>query len=68
VSPVKYELGIYIPEIDILHSDRRENQNSYIAHLTFSRGKAAFCFVECECVSAVTDTRLFANKLSNCND
>jgi hypothetical protein len=24
VSPVKYELGFYIPEEDILHSHRRE--------------------------------------------
>jgi hypothetical protein len=30
VSPVKYELGFYIPE-DILHSHRRENHKSYIA-------------------------------------
>jgi hypothetical protein len=30
VSPVKYELGIYIPEGDILHSHRRENLKSYI--------------------------------------
>jgi hypothetical protein len=29
VSPVKYELGSYIPEDDILHSDRRENLKSY---------------------------------------
>jgi hypothetical protein len=28
---VKYELGFYIPEGDILHSDRRENLKSYIA-------------------------------------
>jgi hypothetical protein len=28
VSPVKYELGSYIPEDDILHSDRRENLRS----------------------------------------
>jgi hypothetical protein len=28
VSPVKYELGSYIPEDDILHSHRRENLNS----------------------------------------
>jgi hypothetical protein len=28
VSPLKYELGFYIPEDDILHSDRRENLNS----------------------------------------
>jgi hypothetical protein len=31
VSPVKYELGAYIPEDDILHSERRENLKSYIA-------------------------------------
>jgi hypothetical protein len=30
VSPVRYELGFYIPEDDILHSHRRENLSSYI--------------------------------------
>jgi hypothetical protein len=30
VSPVKYELGFYIPEDDILHSHRRENHKSNI--------------------------------------
>jgi hypothetical protein len=29
MSPVKYELGFYIPEDDILHSHRRENLKSY---------------------------------------
>jgi hypothetical protein len=29
VSPVKYELGFYIPEDTILHSHRRENLKSY---------------------------------------
>jgi hypothetical protein len=29
VSPVKYELGFYIPEDAILHSPRRENLKSY---------------------------------------
>jgi hypothetical protein len=29
VSPVKYELGFYISEDGILHSDRRENLISY---------------------------------------
>jgi hypothetical protein len=29
VSPVKYELGFYIPEDDILRSHRRENLKSY---------------------------------------
>jgi hypothetical protein len=31
VSPVKYGLGFYILEDDILHGDRRENLKSYIA-------------------------------------
>jgi hypothetical protein len=31
VSAVKYGLGLYIPEDDILHSYRRENLKSYIA-------------------------------------
>jgi hypothetical protein len=31
VSPVKYELGSYIPEDDTLHSHRRGNLKSYIA-------------------------------------
>jgi hypothetical protein len=29
VSPVRYELGFYIPEDGILHSHRRENLKSY---------------------------------------
>jgi hypothetical protein len=33
VSPVKYELGVYIPEDGILHSHRRENLKSYKALL-----------------------------------
>jgi hypothetical protein len=34
VSPVKYELGSYIPEDDILHSHRREHLRSYNGRLT----------------------------------
>jgi hypothetical protein len=30
VSPVRYELGFYIPQDDILHSHRCENHKSYI--------------------------------------
>jgi hypothetical protein len=30
VSPVKYELGCYIPEDDILHSHCCENLKSYV--------------------------------------
>jgi hypothetical protein len=36
VSPVKYKLGFYIPEDDILHSHRRENLKSYTAHFLTS--------------------------------
>jgi hypothetical protein len=32
MSPVRYELGFYIPEDDILHSHCRENLESYISH------------------------------------
>jgi hypothetical protein len=31
VSPGNYELGFFIPEDDILHSNRSENLKSYIA-------------------------------------
>jgi hypothetical protein len=31
VSPVRYEMGFYIPEDDILNSHRRGNLKSYIA-------------------------------------
>jgi hypothetical protein len=31
MSPVKYELGLYIPEDGILHSHCHENLKSYIA-------------------------------------
>jgi hypothetical protein len=31
MSPLKYELGFYIPEDGILHSHGRENFKSYIA-------------------------------------
>jgi hypothetical protein len=36
MSPVKYELGLYIPEEDILHSHRRENLRSYIINRIIS--------------------------------
>jgi hypothetical protein len=35
VSPVRYELGFYIPEYDILHSHRRENLRSYIVPTSY---------------------------------
>jgi hypothetical protein len=39
VSPVKYELGFYIPEDDILHSHCRENLRSYLISLVFNDSK-----------------------------
>jgi hypothetical protein len=51
VSPVKYELGSYIPEDGILHSHRRESLKSYVficlvliascRTACFSRGQAS---------------------------
>jgi hypothetical protein len=33
VSPVRYELGFYIPKDDILHSPRRDNLKRYTVFL-----------------------------------
>jgi hypothetical protein len=33
VSPMRYELGFYIPEDGVLHSHRRENLNSLLGQL-----------------------------------
>jgi hypothetical protein len=35
VYPVRYELGSYIPEDDILHSHRREHLKSYMKYIKF---------------------------------
>jgi hypothetical protein len=37
MSPVKYELGSYIPEDDILHSHCREKPNSNVAAVSCRR-------------------------------
>jgi hypothetical protein len=34
MSPVRYELGFYIPEDDVRHSHRRENLNSSCRYST----------------------------------
>jgi hypothetical protein len=39
VSPVKYKLGFYIPEDDILHSHCRENFKSYRNLVESAAGK-----------------------------
>jgi hypothetical protein len=38
VSPVKYVLGFYVPEDDILHSDCRENVRTYMVIEIFVMG------------------------------
>jgi hypothetical protein len=45
VSPVKYELGFYIPEDDILYSHRRENLRSYIALTIWLCSGDVMCFL-----------------------
>jgi hypothetical protein len=37
VSPVRYEMGFYISEEDILHSNHRENLKSHIALTGWAR-------------------------------
>jgi hypothetical protein len=48
MSPVRYDLGFYIPEDDILHSHRRENLKSYEAII----GSES---VQIRCSGAVSD-------------
>jgi hypothetical protein len=42
MSTVKYEMGLYIPEDDILHSHRRENIKSLRSELFFGVTVAIF--------------------------
>jgi hypothetical protein len=48
VSPVRYELGFYIPEDDILHSHRGENLKSYTfaAYVESLRASRSRCHVD----------------------
>jgi hypothetical protein len=41
VSPVKYELGFYIPEGDILHNHRRGNNKSYTIRAKYGKYKVS---------------------------
>jgi hypothetical protein len=46
MSPVRYELGFYIPEDDILHSHRRENLKSYILERILLLRVRGICYME----------------------
>jgi hypothetical protein len=56
MSPVKYELGFYITEDDILHSHRRENLKSYMVSVgLMDRAKAVISkvrqyYIQCRLV------------------
>jgi hypothetical protein len=50
VSPVKYELGSYIQEDDILHSHSREDVKSYRLHLVAIVKSKFLCFEVCSTV------------------
>jgi hypothetical protein len=47
VSPVKYEMGLYIPEDDILHSHSRENVKSYNELTSYSSRCLMFNWCVC---------------------
>jgi hypothetical protein len=60
VSPVKYELGFYIPEDDILHSHRRGHLKSYIVqHISYVR--EAICMARIYWVYERTTKQLQGN-------
>jgi hypothetical protein len=44
VSPVRYELGFYIPEDDILHTHSRDNHQFYTVNTCFPNNSFAFWF------------------------
>jgi ferredoxin len=50
VSPVRYELGIYIPEDDILHNHRHGNLKSDIHHAA-EIAHEILCFASRSCDS-----------------
>jgi hypothetical protein len=43
MSPVKYELGFYMPEDDILRSHRRENVKSYRLYISLCWASCTSC-------------------------
>jgi hypothetical protein len=47
VSPVKYELGFYIPEDGILHSHGRENLKSYNRRVDYKLFFVVLVFMLC---------------------
>jgi hypothetical protein len=59
VSPVKYELGFYIPEDGLHNSHRRENLKSYGINLfqcvcsLSARTRSCVCLCVCVCVCVV---------------
>jgi hypothetical protein len=70
VSPVKYELGSYIPEDDILHSHCRESPKSYnpsrcLAWNSFVTTMLLFTKYSYDLISC-TDRRAAACRLSYC--
>jgi hypothetical protein len=44
VSPVKYEMGFYIPEDDILHSHCRENKSYINVSCSAQLGNSAYLY------------------------
>jgi hypothetical protein len=63
VSPVKYELGFYFPEDDILHSDRREPSNPSFHRITHAERKAVA--KASEAVIRLNNNELWAGRADN---
>jgi hypothetical protein len=61
VSPVKYELGFYTPEDDILHSHRRENLKYYEEACRANMNVGADRRRDLTLLSRITSDLLFAS-------
>jgi hypothetical protein len=58
VSPVKYELGFYIPEDDILHCHRRENLKSYTVFVSmYFKGMSFVVYFNAMCLQKLDKSR-----------
>jgi hypothetical protein len=71
VSSVRYELGFYIPEDDILHSHSRENFKSYILilfvyHFNIWKENTRWKGVTLICIAF--DVMSFFEESANCID
>jgi hypothetical protein len=65
VSPVRYELGFYIPEDGILHSHRREIFKSYTCNVFGSILRLQEATANYDSISCYPETELMQSQMSH---